>query len=118
MTELKHLPVLFNECMEGLKVKPNGIYFDGTLGGGGHSYGILERSSPNGKLVATDLDDYAHKRAGERLKEFEGRFTLVKDNFKNFENIRKELDINGFDGITSVCLRRTEYKGRGLCRII
>lgn len=99
MTELKHLPVLFNECMEGLKIKPNGIYFDGTLGGGGHSYGILERSSPNGKLVATDLDDYAHKRAGERLKEFEGRFTLVKDNFKNFENIRKELDIDGFDGI-------------------
>lgn len=99
MTELKHLPVLFNECMEGLNIKPNGIYFDGTLGGGGHSYGILERCAPNGKLVATDLDDYAHKRAGERLKEFEGRFTLVKDNFKNFKNIKEELNIEGFDGI-------------------
>ena len=99
MTELKHLPVLFNECMEGLAVKPGGLYFDGTLGGGGHSHGILSLSTPNGKLVATDLDDYAHQRAKERLKEFEGRFTLVKDNFKNFKNIKEQLNIEGFDGI-------------------
>ncbi len=99
MTELKHLPVMFYECMDALKIKPDGIYFDGTLGGGGHSKGILERSSPSGKLVATDLDTYAIGRATEKLKEFEGRFTLVNDNFKSFLTIKKQLDIDGFDGI-------------------
>ena len=99
MAELKHVSVMFDECMDGLNIKPGGTYFDGTLGGGGHSYGILQRCTPDGKLVATDLDDYAINRAGERLKEFEGRFTLVKDNFKNFEKIKEDLCIDGFDGI-------------------
>lgn len=90
---------MFNECMEHLNLKDGGLYFDGTLGGGGHSCGILERTCPNGKLVATDLDDYAIGRAKERLKEFEGRFTLVKDNFKNFGEIKENLGIDGFDGI-------------------
>ena len=84
MAELKHFSVMLDECMQGLNVKPKGIYFDGTLGGGGHSHLILEKSSPSGKLVATDLDDYAISRASQRLKEFDGRFTIVKDNFKNF----------------------------------
>jgi len=99
MTELKHLPVMFNECMQALDIKPDGIYFDGTLGGGGHSYGILERSKPNGKLVATDLDTYAIERASQRLKEFDGRFTLVNDNFKNFISVKESLGIEEFDGI-------------------
>ena len=90
---------MLEECMTGLNIKPNGIYFDGTLGGGGHSFEILKRSTPNGKLVATDLDDYALMRAGERLKEFENRFTLVKDNFKSFSKIKQDLNIEGFDGI-------------------
>ena len=80
---------MLKECIDALNVKDEGIYFDGTLGGGGHSYEILKHSAPNGKLVATDLDDYAINRASERLKEFEGRFTIVKDN----------LNIAGFDGI-------------------
>lgn len=99
MSELKHVPVLFNECMEGLCVKDGGIYFDGTLGGGGHSYGILSRSAPHGRLIATDLDEYAIGRAKDRLKEFDGRFTIVKDNFKNFGKIKDDLDIKEFDGI-------------------
>jgi len=90
---------MFNECMDGLNIIDGGMYFDGTLGGGGHSHGILERSKPNGKLVATDLDTYAIKRAGDRLKEFEGRFTLINDNFKSFPKIREELGIKEFDGI-------------------
>lgn len=90
---------MFNECMDGLDIKDGGIYFDGTLGGGGHSYGILERCAPNGKLVATDLDTYAIARARERLEEFNGRFTLVNDNFKNFLTIKEELGIDKFDGI-------------------
>ncbi|MDY6367799.1 MAG: 16S rRNA (cytosine(1402)-N(4))-methyltransferase RsmH [Clostridia bacterium] len=99
MSELKHVPVLLKECIEGLCIKPDGTYFDGTLGGGGHSYEILRKSSPGGKLIATDLDEYAIGRASERLKEFEGRFVLVKDNFKNFKKIKEDLNIGGFDGI-------------------
>ena len=99
MAELKHVSVMFDECMEYLNLKSGGLYFDGTLGGGGHSFGILERTCPDGKLVATDLDDYAIGRATERLKDFDGRFTLVKDNFKNFGEIKEKLGIDGFDGV-------------------
>ncbi len=99
MAELKHFSVLLSESVKGLNVKDGGIYFDGTLGGGGHSYKILSESAPSGRLVATDLDDYAIERAKDRLKEFEGRFTIVKDNFKNFNEIKDKLNISGFDGI-------------------
>ncbi len=97
--EFKHIPVMLEEAIDGLNVKPDGIYFDGTLGGGGHSSEILKKSSPNGKLVATDLDDYSIKRATERLNEYIDRLTVVKDNFKNFKNIKQDLEIDGFDGI-------------------
>ncbi|MBE5756844.1 MAG: 16S rRNA (cytosine(1402)-N(4))-methyltransferase RsmH [Clostridiales bacterium] len=94
-----HFSVMLNECMEALNLKSDGIYFDGTFGGAGHSYEILKRTAPNGRLVATDLDDYAIKRGTERLSEFDGRFTVIKDNFKNFDVIKEKLNINGFDGI-------------------
>jgi 16S rRNA (cytosine(1402)-N(4))-methyltransferase len=99
MSELKHFSVMLNECIEGLNLKSDGIYFDGTLGGGGHSYEILKNSVPNGKLIATDLDTYAIERASKKLEEFSGRFTLVKDNFKNFSEIKQNLGIDEFDGI-------------------
>lgn len=98
MDNLKHFSVMLNECLDGLNLKEDGIYFDGTLGGAGHSYEILKRTT-SAKLVATDLDDYAINRATERLNEFSGRFTLVKDNFKNFLKIKEDLQIDGFDGI-------------------
>ena len=98
MDNLKHYSVMLNECLDGLNLKDDGIYFDGTLGGAGHSYEILNRTK-NAKLVATDLDDYAIGRATERLKAFNGRFTLVKDNFKNFLKVKEDLNIDGFDGI-------------------
>ena len=99
MADFKHVSVMLDECIDALNVKDGGIYFDGTLGGGGHSYHILKKSSPSGRLVATDLDDYAIGRASDRLNEFDGRFTLVKDNFKNFLDIKEKLGIDGFDGI-------------------
>lgn len=99
MSDLVHVSVLLEKSIEGLNIKPNGTYFDGTLGGAGHSYEILKKSSPNGKLYATDLDDYAIERAKERLNEFDGRFTIIKDNFKNFVSIKESLKIEGFDGI-------------------
>ncbi len=99
MADLQHFSVMLNECIDGLKIKDNGIYFDGTLGGGGHSYEILKKSSPNGQLVASDLDEYAINRASERLSEFSNRFTIVNENFKNFLSIKEKLNISGFDGI-------------------
>jgi len=99
MNKMVHFSVMLNECMEALNLKSDGIYFDGTFGGAGHSYEILKRTAPNGRLVATDLDDYAIKRGTERLSEFDGRFTVIKDNFKNFDVIKEKLNINGFDGI-------------------
>ena len=99
MTDFKHVSVMLDECISGLNIKDNGIYFDGTLGGGGHSYQILKKSSPNGRLVATDLDDYAIGRSRQRLQEFDGRFTIVKDNFKSFVDIKNSLAIDEFDGI-------------------
>ena len=97
---------MLNECIAGLNVKNGGIYFDGTLGGGGHSYQILKESAPNGKLFATDLDDYALNRAEERLKEFKGRFTLIKDNFKNFVNILKKYMLFGKTNLPVFSLRK------------
>lgn len=99
MDNLTHIPVMLDECINGLNVKDGGIYFDGTLGGGGHSYEILKKSSPSGKLFATDLDDYAISRAKDRLKEFDGRYTLIKSNFKDFSKIKDEYVLDGFDGI-------------------
>ena len=99
MTELKHYSVMLNECLEGLKVKNGGVYFDGTLGGGGHSFEILKKSAPLGRLIATDLDDYAIFRSSERLKEFDGRFTIIKDNFKNFADYYEEYAPDGLDGV-------------------
>lgn len=98
MNNLTHYSVMLTECIQHLNLKNGGVYFDGTLGGGGHSYQILKNSSPTGKLVATDLDDYALRRSGERLSEFNGRFNLVKDNFKNFENVLDNLGIEQLDG--------------------
>lgn len=99
MAEFKHIPVMLGECMDALKIKADGVYFDGTLGGGGHSYEMLKLSAPNGRVVATDLDDYAIERAKDRLKEFGDRLTAVKDNFKNFTSIKEQLNVDGFDGI-------------------
>ncbi len=99
MAELKHIPVMLNECLSALKVKSGGVYFDGTLGGGGHTREILKESAPSGKVIATDLDDYAINRAKENLKEFGDRLTVVKSNFKDFTDIKDRLDIDGFDGI-------------------
>ena len=90
---------MLEECMQGLNVKDGGIYFDGTVGGGGHSYEILRRSSPSGKLIATDLDDDAIAAATERLKEFDGRFKIYKSDYKQYESVLNEAGVDGLDGV-------------------
>ena len=92
-----HVPVLYEECLSYLNIKQDGIYFDGTLGGAGHSEGILKAG---GKLIATDLDIEAINNAKIRLNkpEYQGRFSLVKDNFKNFLNVLDSLGVDKIDG--------------------
>lgn len=96
--EFKHVPVMLEECMQALNLKDNGIYFDGTLGGGGHSGEILKRTYPNGALIATDRDEEAIREASKRLAGYGSRFTAVKDNFKNFNVILESLNITKIDG--------------------
>lgn len=94
-----HLPVMLEECIEGLNVKSGGIYYDGTIGGGGHSYEILKRSAPDGRLIATDLDDDAIAAATERLKEFKGRFEIFKANYKNYLTAFESAGVDKVDGV-------------------
>ena len=90
---------MLEECMQGLNLKDGGVYFDGTVGGAGHSYEILKRTAPTGKLIATDLDDDAISTANERLKEFNGRYEIYKSDYKDFENVLKEAGIKELDGV-------------------
>ncbi len=98
MLEFSHKPVMLQECMEGLSLKDGGIWYDGTVGGGGHSYEILKRTAPNGKLIATDLDDEAIAAASERLKAFDGRFEIYKSNYKDFSIVFDRANIGEIDG--------------------
>lgn len=107
---------MLEECMQGLQPKSGGIYFDGTLGGGGHSYEILKRSSPEGRLIATDLDDEAIAAATQKLSEFDGRFSIHKSNFKNFEEVLNEEGVELLDGVMldfGISSHQIDEPGRG-----
>lgn len=99
MIGFSHKPVLLEECMEGLALKSGGVYFDGTVGGGGHSFEILKRTSPDGKLVATDLDDCAIEAANARLAEFAGRYRIYKSNYKNYSHVLADSGAETLDGV-------------------
>ena len=98
MTEFHHVSVLLDECLEGLNIKPDGIYVDGTLGGAGHSSQIAARLT-TGRLIGIDRDPVALKAAGERLAPFGDRVTLVHSNFCEIAQVLKDLNIEGVDGI-------------------
>ena len=97
-TEFIHKPVLFDECMEYLAIKPDGIYVDGTAGGGGHSFGIASRLD-NGCLISIDQDEDAIAAAGKRLSQFGEKSILVRDNFRNVASVCSDLNIKGIDGM-------------------
>ncbi len=97
MENFYHRPVLLEETVAGLDLKENGVYFDGTLGGGGHSSEILKRM-PTARLVATDRDPEAIAAAEERLSPFAGRFQIYRDNFKNFEEVLQRAGVGKLDG--------------------
>ena len=98
MTEFHHISVLLEECLEGLNIKPDGIYVDGTLGGAGHSSRIAARLT-TGRLIGIDRDPVALAAAGERLKPFQDRVTLVHSNFCEIKQVLQDLNIPGVDGI-------------------
>ena len=98
MTEFHHISVLLDECIEGLNIKPDGVYVDGTLGGAGHSSEIAKRLT-TGRLIGIDRDPVALKAAGERLAPFSDCVTLVHSNFCEIAQVLKELNIDGVDGI-------------------
>ena len=93
-----HKSVLLNECIDGLKIKPNGIYVDGTLGGAGHSSEIIKKLSAQGKLIGIDRDEDALKAAKERLKEY-SNVIYYHGNHDDIKEILEDLNIEKVDGI-------------------
>ena len=96
--EFKHVSVLLNECIDNLNIKENGIYVDGTLGGGGHSLEILKKLSKDGLLIGIDQDEDALKAAKNRLQNFDN-VKYVHSNFYNVESVLNNLEIEKIDGI-------------------
>ncbi|MEK4437322.1 MULTISPECIES: 16S rRNA (cytosine(1402)-N(4))-methyltransferase RsmH [Paenibacillus] len=97
-----HITVLKEEATEGLNIKQDGIYVDCTLGGGGHSSVIASKLGPGGRLIALDQDDWALDNAREKLAPYGDRITLVKTNFRDLEQVLKELDVPMKDGVPQV----------------
>ena len=98
MKEFEHIPVLLEECIEGLNIKKNGIYVDGTLGGAGHSLQIAKKLENTGKLIGIDKDEVAIQKAKDTLREF-NNVIYVQDNHDNIKEILNKLNIEKVDGI-------------------
>lgn len=97
--EFAHIPVMLNECLEGLNIKADGTYVDGTVGGAGHSIEIVKRLSENGRLICVDKDEDALKAAGERLASYKDRVTFIHDDYKNLVNELDSIGVGKVDGI-------------------
>ena len=111
-----HRSVMLKEVVESLRLRPGGVYVDGTLGGGGHAYEILERSAPDGILIGIDRDREALAEAESKLREFGNRKILVKGNFVDIAVILAELKVKFVDGIIldlGVSSHQLEEAGRG-----
>ena len=96
--EFNHIPVLLNECIEGLAIKPNGIYVDGTIGGAGHSSQIISKLSENGLLIGIDKDIEALKASENKLKQFKNK-KLIHGNHDEIKKILENSSIKSVDGI-------------------
>ena len=97
--DFKHTSVLLEETIDNLQIKPEGIYVDGTLGGGGHSNRIVSMLTGDGRLIGIDQDDAAIEAAGIRLRPYEERVTLIRDNYCNARQALMQLGIDKVDGI-------------------
>lgn len=94
-----HVSVLLRECIEALRIKPNGIYVDCTTGGGGHSLEIAKRLTDGGRLIAIDRDEDALRAAGRRLADFADRVTFVHSNYAMLQSVLADLGVPGVDGV-------------------
>lgn len=99
--EFVHIPVMLRQCIDGLDIKPDGIYVDGTVGGAGHSAEIAARLDGAGRLIAVDKDEEALLAAGQRLSAYMDRVSLVHDDFKN---LTSDLDVMGVDKVDGILL--------------
>jgi 16S rRNA (cytosine1402-N4)-methyltransferase len=99
MKEFEHTSVLLRETIDGLRIKPEGIYVDGTLGGGGHALEVCKRLSGQGRLIGIDQDGEAISAAQERLKEFKDRVTILRSNYCAMKQVLREIGIEKVDGI-------------------
>lgn len=95
----EHKSVLLYETVDSLNIKPDGIYVDGTLGGGGHAYEVLKRLGPKGRLIGIDQDADAIQAASGRLKEYGEKVTIVRSNYRNIKEVLSSLGIEKVDGI-------------------
>lgn len=97
--EFKHYSVMLNETIEGLNIKPDGIYLDGTLGGAGHSSVIASKLSKKGHLYGVDQDEAAIEAAGKRLEPYKDRVTIIRSNYRDAVATLKQMGVDGVDGI-------------------
>ncbi len=97
--EFSHVPVLLDQCMEQLRVRSDGVYVDGTLGGGGHSCEICRRLGENGRLYGFDRDGDAIAAAGRRLEPWRDRFTAIHSNYADMKERLEDLGVDAVDGI-------------------
>lgn len=97
--EFKHISVLLNETIEALNIKPEGVYLDGTLGGGGHAYAVCKRLNDKGRLIGIDQDADAVAAAGKRLAEFGHQVTILRNNYCNAKQALAETGVSKVDGI-------------------
>ncbi len=97
--EFRHRSVLLEETIKELRIKPDGIYVDGTLGGGGHSFEIAFRLGEGGRLIGIDQDEAAVEAAGERLLSFGDKVTIIRNNYQNTRSVLLSLAVSGIDGM-------------------
>ncbi len=97
--EFKHVSVLLEETINGLDIKPDGIYVDGTLGGGGHAYEVCKQLGENGRFIGIDQDEAAIAAASERLSEFKDKVTIIRSNYCDMKLRLQEIGIDKVDGI-------------------
>ena len=115
--EFVHKSVLLNETIDGLNIQPDGIYVDGTLGGGGHAYEVCRRLGDKGSIVGIDQDAAAIEAAGNRLKDFGEKVTIVRSNYCDMKSKLHELGIDKVDGIV-LDLGVSSYQLDGRTRIL
>ncbi len=99
MSGFSHVPVMLRQTLEALRIRPDGIYLDGTAGGGGHSFGIASQLDQGGRLICIDQDEDAISAVTKRLEPYRDRVTIVRGNYGNAEEILNELGIGKLDGV-------------------